>query len=470
MSFSNIYNRISKLFSYLGIALKGTENDFTTGGLNRAIVILSVPMILEMTGEALFAVVDVFFVGRVSVNAVATLGLTEAVLMLVYSIAVGLSMAATAMVARRVGEHKPKEAAEAAVQSIILAVMISAVICVVGGFYSDRILKLMGGTPDLIAEGSGYTKIMLMGNFSIMLLFLLNAIFRGAGNAALAMRSLLIANGCNLILDPCFIFGLGPFPQLGVAGAAVATNTGRTLGVAYQLYHLGKGTSVVKIAWHQMTLQRDLMIRLIKVSVGGVSQYLIGSASWIFLMRIVAIFGTDIVAGYTFATRIIFFTILPSWGLANAAATLVGQNLGAKQPGRAEKSVWNCALYNMYFLAIIAVVFGYWAEEFVGVFTDEAAVLDFGAISLRYICFGYIFFAYGMVINQAFNGAGDTRTPTLISLFSYWLFELPLAYWMSVTLNWGPKGVLVALALSIAAYATASVVIFRRGKWKTVQI
>lgn len=470
MSFSNIYNRISKLFSYLGIALKGTENDFTTGGLNRAIVILSVPMILEMTGEALFAVVDVFFVGRVSVNAVATLGLTEAVLMLVYSIAVGLSMAATAMVARRVGEHKPKEAAEAAVQSIILAVMISAVICVVGGFYSDRILKLMGGTPDLIAEGSGYTKIMLMGNFSIMLLFLLNAIFRGAGNAALAMRSLLIANGCNLILDPCFIFGLGPFPELGVAGAAVATNTGRTLGVAYQLYHLGKGTSVVKIAWHQMTLQRDLMIRLIKVSVGGVSQYLIGSASWIFLMRIVAIFGTDIVAGYTFATRIIFFTILPSWGLANAAATLVGQNLGAKQPGRAEKSVWNCALYNMYFLAIIAVVFGYWAEEFVGVFTDEAAVLDFGAISLRYICFGYIFFAYGMVINQAFNGAGDTRTPTLISLFSYWLFELPLAYWMSVTLNWGPKGVLVALALSIAAYATASVVIFRRGKWKTVQI
>lgn len=470
MSFSNLYNRINKLFSYLGIALKGTENDFTTGGLNRAIVILSVPMILEMTGEALFAVVDVFFVGRVSVNAVATLGLTEAVLMLVYSIAVGLSMAATAMVARRVGEHKPKEAAKAAVQSIILAVIISAVICVVGGFYSDHILKLMGGTPDLIEEGSGYTKIMLMGNFSIMLLFLLNAIFRGAGNAALAMRSLLIANGCNLILDPCFIFGLGPFPELGVAGAAVATNTGRTLGVVYQLYHLAKGTSVVKIAWHQMTLQRDLMIRLIKVSIGGVSQYIIGSASWIFLMRIVAIFGTDIVAGYTFATRIIFFTILPSWGLANAAATLVGQNLGAKQPGRAEKSVWNCALYNMYFLAIIAVVFGYWAEEFVGIFTDEAAVLDFGAISLRYICFGYIFFAYGMVINQAFNGAGDTRTPTVISLFSYWLFELPLAYWMSVTLNWGPKGVLVALALSIAAYATASIVIFRRGRWKTVQI
>ncbi len=451
-------------------ALRGDEKDYVSGNINKAIFLLSVPMILEMVMESLFAVADVFFVAKVSVDAVATVGLTEAVLMLVYSMAIGLSMAATSMVARRIGEGRTKEASDAAFQSVLLALLVALVVAILGGVYAEEILTLMGGSDTLIASGVGYTRIMFAGNFTIMLLFLLNAVFRGAGDAALAMRSLWLANGLNLVLDPCFIFGLGPFPEMGVQGAAVATNIGRGSGVLFQIFILVRGRSLVKLGWEHLKILRSVIWKLLKVAVGGVSQYLIGSASWIFLARIINIFGSEVFAGYTIAFRIIMFTILPSWGLALAAATLVGQNLGARQPQRAEDSVWRCARYNMIFLLAVSLVFGYFAREFVALFSESTEVVRNGALSLRYICFGYVFFAYGMVINQAFNGAGDTRTPTIVSAVSYWLFQIPFAYTAAVVWDWGPEGVFITVAISISLYALISIMIFRQGKWKTVQI
>ncbi len=461
---------LSRLWTLFKIALRGDEKDFISGNLNRAIFLLSVPMILEMAMESLFAVADVFWVAKVSVDAVATVGLTEAVLMLVYSVAIGLSMAATGMIARRIGEGKPKKAADAAFQAMVLASIVALVVAVIGGFFAEDILALMGGSQNLIEKGSGYTRIMFMGNITIMFLFLLNAVFRGAGDAALAMRSLWLANGLNLILDPCLIFGWGPFPELGVQGAAVATNLGRGSGVVFQLFILFGGRGVIKIASKNMRVQSALLWRLFKVSIGGVSQYLIGSASWIFLARIVNIFGPDVFAGYTISFRIIMFTILPSWGLSMAAATLVGQNLGAKQPQRAEDSAWRCALYNMLFLLVVSLLFGYFAREIVMLFSQEPEVVKYGSMSLRYICFGYVFFAYGMVINQAFNGAGDTRTPTLVSLIAYWLFQVPFAYMVAVVWGWGAQGVFITIAISISLYAVISIMLFRRGRWKTVEI
>lgn len=451
-------------------ALKGDEKDFISGSVDKAIFLLSVPMILEMAMESLFAVADVFFVAKVSVEAVATVGLTEAVMMLVYSVAIGLSMAATGMIARRIGEGRPKKAADAAVHAMVLAALVALMVALAGGIFAGDILALMGGSPTLIENGVAYTRIMFIGNITIMLLFLLNAVFRGAGDASLAMRSLWLANGLNLILDPCLIFGLGPFPELGVKGAAVATNLGRGAGVVFQLFILFGGRGVVKISWENIKLQTEVLWRLFKVSLGGVSQYLIGSASWIVLARIINIFGSEVFAGYTIAFRIIMFTILPSWGLAMAAATLVGQNLGADNPQRAEDSVWKCAKYNMLFLLAVSLIFGYFATEFVQLFNQVPQVVKYGAMSLRYICFGYVFFAYGMVINQAFNGAGDTRTPTLVSTIAYWLFQIPFAYTAAVTWDWGPQGVFMTIAISISIYAVISIVLFRRGKWKTVRI
>ena len=462
--------RLKRFFQDLLTAVKGTHNEYTTGSINRAIFMLAVPMILEMVMESLFAVVDAYWVGRIGTDAIATVGLTESVMMLIYAVAIGLSMATTAMVARRIGEKKPKEAADAGVQAIILALGISTIICVIGIIYYRDILELMGASDSVIETGSGYTRIMLGGNYVIMLIFLLNAIFRGAGNAAISMRALWIANILNMVLDPLFIFGYGFFPELGVEGAAVATNTGRGIGVAYQVFMLSRGSEQIRILWENIQLKLDIIKRLIMVSLGGIGQYLIGSASWVFLVRIISEFGSEAVAGYTIAFRIIIFTILPSWGLANAAATLVGQNLGAQQPERAEKSVWITAFYNVIFLLMVSVIFYIWAYTFVGIFSSDPLVIEQGVLSLRIICLGYIFYAFGMVVTQSFNGAGDTSTPTWLNLVCYWMCQIPLAWILSISIEMGPAGVYIAIALSNSVLAVLSLFIFRRGKWKQVQV
>lgn len=431
---------------------------------------LSIPMILEMVMESLFAVVDVFFVSKVSVNAVATVGLTESVIMLIYAIAIGLSMATTAVVARRVGEKNINAATDAAFHAVFLSSMIAIAFGIAGIFLAEDVLRLMGGSSELIEEGSGYTRILLGGNLTIMLLFLINAVYRGAGDASLAMRSLWLANGLNLVLDPIFIFGFGPIPAFGVEGAAIATTIGRGTGVLYQLYSLFGKKSILDMSQIDYVLKPSLIKNIFNISLGGMGQFLIGTASWIFLVRIIAIFGNEALAGYTISFRIIMFTILPSWGLANAAATLVGQNLGARQAGRAENSVWKCAFYNMIFLALLSVILIYWAEDFVRFFSTVPEVVKYGKASLTYICVGYVFFAYGMVINQAFNGAGDTRTPTVINFFCYWLLQLPMAYLLAVMLNMGPDGVFITIAFSVSLIAVISIVIFKKGKWKEVAI
>jgi putative MATE family efflux protein len=427
-------------------------------------------MIAEMVMESLFAVADVFFVSRVSVNAVATVGLTESVLMIIYSVAIGLSMATTAIVARRVGEKKFKKASDAGFQSIFLAVIIGALLGCVGYIFAEDILVLMGGKPDLIAEGLGFTQIMLAGNLSIFLLFLNNAIFRGAGDAAIAMRALWLANGLNLILDPLLIFGWGPVPAYGVEGAAIATTLGRSIGVLYQVYHLMNRRGIIKIGWANVVIRFKTVVELLKISLGGMGQFLIESASWIFLVKVMSLFGAEALAGYTIAFRVIVFTILPSWGMSNAAATLVGQNLGASAPDRAEESVWKTAFYNMIFLGLVSVVFYLAAEPIIGIFTVQPGVVKIAVSALQIICFGYVFFAYGMVISQAFNGAGDTRTPLIVNFFVFWVIQIPLAYWLSVYLDWQANGVFFTIAFCHSLQAVISILLFRRGKWKTMMV
>ncbi|MDN5217158.1 MATE family efflux transporter [Fulvivirgaceae bacterium BMA12] len=470
MHFNSIIIFLTKFFKNFLIAVQGKEKNFTAGSINKAIFMLSIPMILEMIMESLFAVVDVFFVSKVSVNAVATVGLTESVIMLIYAIAIGLSMATTAMVARRVGEKNVKAASDAAFHAVFLASAIAIFFGGLGAFLAEDILRLMGGSEELIKEGSGYTKILLGGNITIMLLFLINGVYRGAGDASLAMRSLWLANGLNLVLDPIFIFGLGPIPAFGVEGAAIATTIGRGAGVLYQLYSLLGKKSIIDLTGINYVIKPSLLKNIFNISLGGMGQFLIGTASWIFLVRIIAVFGNEALAGYTISFRIIMFTILPSWGLANAAATLVGQNLGAKQAARAESSVWKCAFYNMIFLALLSVVLIYWAEDFVKIFSSIPEVVRYGKASLTYICIGYVFFAYGMVINQAFNGAGDTRTPTVINFFCYWLLQLPMAYLLAVMLDMGPDGVFITIAFSVSLLAVISIFIFKKGRWKEVAI
>lgn len=466
----SLYQSFRKFLRYFFEALKGSEQDFTEGNLNKAIFMLSIPMILEMIMESLFAVVDVFFVSKVSVNAVATVGLTESVMMIVYSIAVGLSMAATATVARRIGEKDPEAASVAAVQAAILGLSAAILIGLAGAVYAKELLELMGGSPELVAEGHGYTRWIFLGNVPLMLLFLINAIFRGAGDASIAMRSLWLANGLNMLLDPLLIFGLGPIPAMGVEGAAIATTVGRTVGVLYQLYHLFDGGSRIKITIRSLVVKWDILKRMMKVSVGGIGQFLIESASWIFLMRVMAQFGEEALAGYTISFRVLVFTLLPSWGLANAAGTLVGQNLGALKPERAETSVWRTALINVIFLGIVGAVFLIFAEPVIRIFNSNVEVVAFGTQSLQIICLGYVFFAYGMVLVQAFNGAGDTKTPTVINIFVFWVFQIPFAYWLAVVLEWGPVGVFWAIAIAHSILAVVGLVIFRRGRWKLVQV
>ncbi len=464
-------SNIKSFFSLFKQALKGEEQSYTTGSIDRAILLLSVPMILEMGMESIFAVVDAFYVSRLQDNdAIATVGLTESILTLIYSMGMGISMGATAMVARRVGEKNIKAAETAAEQAIYLGLFFSLIITLVGAFYSERILMLMGASAELIANHSGYTRWMLCGNLSILMLFLINGIFRGAGNASIAMRSLILSNLLNIALDPIFIFGFGPIPAFGVEGAAIATTIGRGVGVVYQVYHLTRGNGIIKLHVQNMVVKLDIIWRLIVVSAGATGQFLIGSASWIFLYRIMADFGSTAMAGYTYAIRVIIFAILPAWGMANAAATLVGQNLGANQPDRAEKSVWRAALLNMIFLGVVTVVFFTCANLIIGVFTQDAEVLKYGTRCLQIVSLGYIFYAYGMVINQSFNGAGDTLTPTIISFFGFWIFQIPLAYILANNFQSGPTGVYAAIAIAESLMAVVGVVIFRRGKWKTVTI
>lgn len=470
MNKSSSNNKLKRFISNFRIAVLGLEKDFVSGSIERAIFMLSVPMILEMMMESLFAVVDVFFVGKLGVDAIATVGLTEAIIMIVYSLCVGLSMGVTAMVSRRVGEKKHKEASDVAFQGILVGVFLAFIIGVLGFIFAKDLLHLMGASDELISQGYGYTQVLIGGNVTIMLLFILNAVFRGAGDASIAMRALWISNGLNLILDPLFIFGIGPLEGLGVQGAAIATTIGRSVGVAYQLYILFNGRSVIKLIRTNLVFRLKIMQRLIKVSLGGMGQYLISTASWIFLVRIISYFGSDAVAGYTISIRIIIFTILPSWGISNAAATLVGQNLGASQPERAEKSVWKCAFYNMLFLFVISVVFFVFAEFLVGIFNAEGEVLRNGVIALRYICTGYLFFAYGMVVSQAFNGAGDTRTPTIVNFFSYWMLQIPLAYILAMYTDFEIKGIYIAILAAEIFLAIVVVLIFRRGKWKLVKV
>jgi len=466
-----LLRKASSFFSLFKQAVLGTEQNFTEGSINRAIFLLSIPMILEMAMESLLAVVDIFFISRLNDNnAVTAVGLTESVIAIVYSLAMGLGMSATAMVARRVGEQDRKGAAIGAVNAMYIGGVISLFITVIGLFFHTDILRLMGASDEVIAVGSNYTWWMLTGNFTIVALFLVNAIFRGAGNAAIAMHSLWIANILNMILDPIFIFGWGPVPAFGVEGAAIATNIGRASGVLYQVFFLLGNRGIIQIQRETLTVDYGVIGRLLKVAAGNVGQFLISTASWLFLARIIVNFGSGAFAGYQIAIRVIIFTILPSWGMANAAATLVGQNLGANQPDRAEASVWKAGLLNMIFLGLISIAFYFVSEPIMRIFSGDEEVVKYGTQCLRIVAFGYVFYGYGMVIVQAFNGAGDSRTPTILNLCCYWFFQIPLAYVLSMEIGLGAPGAFWAIAIAESVIAVVAILVFRRGTWKHVKI
>ena len=458
------------LWSALWEAIKGSHRDYTTVNLNRAILLLAIPMVLEMVLESLFAVVDVFWVSHLGANAVATVGITESLLSLVFAVGLGLSLSTTAMVARRIGEKDPDGAAVAGVQAIVLGLATSLAIGIPCLIYAPKLLELMGASPEIVRIGSGYARIALGGSGAVLMLFLNNAIFRGAGDAAIAMRLLWVSNAINLVLDPCLIFGLGPFPRLGVTGAALATFTGRSIGVGYQFYRLLRGTERIRILQRQIRVNLGVLVRLVRVSLTGILQFAIAHTSWIGLVRIVSIFGAAALAGYTIAIRIVIFVILPSWGLSNAAATLVGQNLGAGKPDRAEQAVWRTGFYNMLFLGSVGVFFVFFADPIAGLFTSDPTVIPLAATCLRIISYGNIGYAYGMVMLQAFNGAGDTVTPTIVNFFGFWLVEIPLAYWLAITMRLQSNGVFYSIVVAECAIAAAGAVLFKRGTWKKQKI
>lgn len=462
--------RWQRLIRVLRQAINGEEQEFTTGSIDRAIVLLSIPMILEMAMESLFAVVDAFFVAKISTDAVATVGLTESVLTLIYSIAIGLSAAATAVVARRVGEGNRRAAAVAGAQTILIALVLSVLIAVPGFIYAKDILLLMAKDVSVAETGEHFTRLMLTANLPILLLWMLNGIFRGAGDAATAMRALWIANGVNIVLDPLLIFGYGPFPEMGVLGAGVATTIGRSIGVLYQLYHLFSVGKIIRIHLRYLKPRLEIIRRLLLLASGSTGQYLIASASWIFMIYILGQISKEVTAGYTIAIRIIIFTILPSWGMANAAATLVGQNLGAGHPERAEKSAWRAGFFNMIFMGCVGAIYFTGAPFFISLFTEEPATLEAGSMALRIIAAGYVFYGYGMIIAQAINGAGDTRTPSLLNFICFWLIETPLAWLLALHWGWGQAGVYYSIVIAESVLALAAIWVFRRGKWKTVKV
>lgn len=461
---------LKKIYTDIREAIIGTEQDFTSGSLSRAIFLLSVPMVLEMIMESVFAVVDIYFVSRLGVEAIATVGITESLITIIYAIAVGLGTATTAMVSRRIGEKNPEGASSAAFQAILLGTLISVIIAIPGVIMSSKLLHWMGATGETFRSLSVYTAIMIGGNVTIMLLFIINAIFRSSGDAALSMRMLWIANIINLVLDPCLIFGIGPFPEMGIKGAAIATTIGRGLTVIYQLYFLFNGKKRVKLTRSDIKVDFAMMRSLIKLSLGGIGQSIIATASWIGLVRIISVFGSEVIAGYTIAIRIILFALLPSWGVANAAATLVGQNLGAKQPGRAERSAWATGKVNLVVLSLLGLILVLFPESFILLFTSEAGVVASGANALRIISYGFFAYGLGMVMINAFNGAGDTITPTKLNLLCFWLIEIPLAYFLAITAGFNENGVFYSILIAETLLTVISVILFRRGKWKLREV
>ena len=452
---------------FLREALRDNDEEFTTGPIGRALGLLAIPMMLEMAMESVFAVVDIAFVSRLGTDAVAAVGITEALVTVLYAAAIGLGMGITAMVSRRIGARDVQGAAEVTGQSIWIGVLMSVGVGVFGVMFARDLLVLMGASDGVIEQGVGFTTVLLGGSFSIVFLFLLNAAFRGAGDATVALRALWIANGCNIILDPCFIFGLGPFPEMGVTGAAVATTIGRGIGVTYQLWYLLRGSGRLAFAVRHLRFIPSLAWRLLRISLGGIGQFLIATASWIGVMRIVAMFGSPAVAAFTIALRAMEFIFLPAWGLGNAAATLVGQNLGAGRPDRAERSAWQASRYNAIFMGVTAVFLFGFATTITGWFTNDADVLRIGTHCLQILALGFPLYAVGMVVVQAMNGAGDTETPMTLNLVSFWLVQIPLAFMLATRTALGPEGAFIAIVVSESLLTVLSVIVFRRGSWKT---
>jgi putative MATE family efflux protein len=466
-------NKLFHAFALIKQSLQGEGHDYTQGSIRKAVFLLAVPMIMEMMMESVFAIVDLYFVGHLpnSSNAIQTVGLTESVITIVYSLAIGISMAATALVARRIGEKNPEGAAQAGVQAILISIVVTIIISIAGFIYAADILRIMGAEEATVQMGTTYTQIMMGGSLVIMLLFMINGIFRGAGDASMAMKSLWLANICNIILCPILIRGLGPIPAFGLTGAALATTLGRGIGVVYQLYHLFGGSSQVRIRRHHIQWNWPLIRSVVNIASPGTLQFIIASCSWIFLAKMVADTGGDVAsAGYQTALRVIMFFILPAWGLSNAAATLVGQNLGARQPERAEISVFKTAKYNIVFMAAVSVIFLVFPEYIISFFTRDAAVTGYAVKAMRIISSGYVFYGIGMVMANAFNGAGDTRTPTWINLFGFWAFQIPLAYVLAVLLKMGPTGVFIAIPVAETAISIVAYILFKKGKWKSVNV
>lgn len=458
------------LWRELRDALRGTNADYTKIPLRRAVFLLAVPMVLELVLESTFAVVDIFFVARLGPSAVATVGLTESMLFLLYAIGIGLAMAVTAVVARRVGEGKREEAAITAVQAILVALLVSVPFAIAGIVFAQDLLRLMGADAWSVAHGYPYMQWMLGANAVIMLLFVINAIFRGAGDAAIAMRVLWLANGLNIVLCPLLIFGIGPFPEMGIEGAALATVIGRGTGVLYQLWVLFKGGQHIRVAASQLRVHGAILWNIVRPSLGGVGQMIVAMTSWIFLMRILASVGSEAVAGATIAMRLMMFTLMPAWGMSNAAATLVGQNLGAGEPARAEASVWRIGWYNMAFTVLISVVFFFFHDALIGLFTQEPRVIAIGGEWLRILSYSYFVYGWWMVAVQAFNGAGDTVTPTRINLVFFWLIQIPLSYLLAISLDWQHTGVFWAVFVSETAVGLFTLWLFSRGGWKSVKV
>jgi putative MATE family efflux protein len=463
-------NRLKSLFRDIVEAVSGSEQDFTEGKLSRAILLLSIPAVLEMVMESIFVIADIFFVSRLGADAVATVGITESMITIIYAIAIGLGTATTSMVSRRIGEKHNEEASRTAFQAIMTGLLVSLLIGVPGAFFAEKLLGLMGASHNITENMSGYTRIMLGGNVVIMMLFIINAIFRSAGDAAVAMKVLWIGNIINIILDPCFIFGLGPFPQMGVTGAAVATTIGRGTAVMVQFYLLFFGKKRIQLSVKQLSIDFRIMLKLLRLSIGSIGQYLVSTSSWIALVRIISVFGSEVVAGYTIAIRIIGFTLLPSWGISNAASTLVGQNLGAKKPDRAEKAVWVTGWINMILLGTIGLILIIFPGFFIRLFISDENVIKSGILGLRIISMGFIAYGLGMVLVNSFNGAGDTSTPLKINIFAFWMVEIPLAYILAIRAGMQEEGVFIAIVFAESLMTIIAWLVFRRGKWKLKEV